>query len=117
MGIGLPAEQAARLGYGALTSITGVGTTQAGGTAISPTTNNVSTVTSGGQTAFVLPSAAELESLYFVYNPSATTALIFPQSGGKINAAATDASVSVAVNLSRIFIRKSTTVWQSILAA
>lgn len=117
MGSGIAQEAAVRLGYSRLTTLTGVGTAQVGGTAIPNFTNNVSTVTAGGQTAFVLPATAELEVPYFVYNPSATAATIFPPSGGKINAAATDASVSIAQFLSRVFIRKSTTVWQSFLAA
>lgn len=116
-GVGLPQELGARLGYSNLTSLTGVGVAQVGGTAIPNFVNNVSTVTAGGQTAFVLPSAAELEVPYFVYNPSATTALVFPPVGGSINAAGANASVGIAVNLSRIFIRKSSTVWQSFLAA
>lgn len=116
-GVGLPQELGARLGYSNLTSITGIGTTQAGAAPIPNFVNNVSTVTAGGTTAFLLPSTAELEVPYFVYNPSATTALIFPPTGGSINAAGANASVGIAVNLSRIFIRKSTNVWQSFLAA
>lgn len=117
MGLGIPHGPANRLGCSALTSLTGVGTAQVGGTAIPEGTTNVSTVTAGGATAFVLPASAELEVPYFVYNPSATTALVFPPSGGAINAAGANASVGIAVNLSRIFIRKSTNVWQSYLAA
>lgn len=116
-GLGLPMELANRVGYSALTSLTGVGTAQVGGTAIPNFTNNVSTVTAGGATAFVLPALAELEVPYFVYNPSATTALVFPHVGGSINAAATNASVNIATLLARVFIRKSANVWISFLAA
>lgn len=117
MGVGLAQEQATRLGYSALISLTGIGTAQVGAAPIVNGNNNISTVTAGGATAFVLPASAELEVPYFVYNPSATTALIFPPTGGSINAAGANASVGIAVNLSRIFIRKSTNVWQSFLAA
>ena len=117
MGVGLPQEQAVRLGFSALTTIAGVGTAQVGGAAIPASVNNVLATTSGGQTALVLPAAAELEVPYMVVNSTATAALIFPPSGGSINAAAQDASVSIAVNLARIFIRKSSTRWVSFLAA
>jgi hypothetical protein len=42
---------------------------------------------------------------------------VFPPSGGAINAAAGDASVSIAVNITRLFVRKSATRWVSFLAA
>lgn len=117
MGVGLPQEQATRLGPSALTTIAGVGTAQSGGAAIPKWTTNVLATTAGGQTALVLPSDAELEQWYTVTNSSSTTALVFPPSGGAINAASADASVSVAQNLARIFIRKSSTRWISFLTA
>lgn len=113
-GIGMAPEQAVRLGYTS-TAKTGVGTAQVGGTAI--TSNQTITTTAGGATAFVLPSSAELNVPYLVINPSATAALVFPHSGGTINAAAANASVSIAQNLARVFIRISTTAWISFLAA
>jgi hypothetical protein len=116
-GLGLPMELAGRVGFTVVNSITGVGTTQVGAAAIPAGVNNVSTVTAGGTTAFILPAAAELEVPYFVTNPSATTALIFPPTGGAINAAGANASVSIVTLLARVFIRKSTNVWISFLAA
>ena len=113
-GLGIPPEQAIRLGYTPAT-IAGVGTAQVGGAAIN--TNLVLATTSSGQTAFVLPSGAELMVPYIVVNTTSTAALIFPPSGGAINAAAADASVSIAQNLARIFLRVSTTRWISFLAA
>lgn len=115
MGVGLPQEQATRLGFSALTTLAGVGTAQVGGAAIK--VNNILATTAVGQTAFVLPSDAELEIPYMVVNSTATAALVFPHSGGAINAASADASVSIAVNLARIFIRKSSTRWVSFLTA
>mgnify|MGYP001582528693 CR=1 FL=1 len=117
IGIGMPPEQSVRLGFSALTTIAGVGTAQTGGAAIPAGVNNVLATTAGGQTALVLPSGAELEVPYMVTNSSATAALVFPPSGGQINAAAGDASVSIALDLARIFIRKSSTRWISFLAA
>jgi len=117
MGVGMPSEQAIRLGTSALTTIAGVGTAQSGGAAIPVLVNNVLATTAGGATAFVLPSTAEIDVPYSVVNSSATTALVYPPTSGTINAAAADASVSIAQNLGRIFIRKSSTRWISFLTA
>lgn len=116
-GLGLPPEQAVRLGFSDLTTIAGVGTAQVGAAAIPNGTNAVLATTAGGATAFVLPSTAELQVPYLVVNSSATAALIFPPSSGTINAAAADASVSLAQNLGRIFIRLNGTRWISFLTA
>jgi len=117
MGVGMPQEQAIRLGTSALTTIAGVGTAQSGGASIPQLTNNVLATTAGGQTALVLPSTAEIGVPYFVTNSTSTAALVFPPSGGSINAASQDASVSVAINLCRMFIRLSATRWISFLTA
>lgn len=115
MGLGLPQEQSVRLGLSDLTTLAGVGTAQVGAAAIR--VNNTLATTAGGATAFVLPSDAELEVPYFVTNSSATAALVFPPSGGTINAAAANASVSIAQDLARIFVRKTSTRWLSFLTA
>lgn len=115
IGTGMAPEQASRLGLSVLTTISGVGTAQSGAAAIN--VNNVLATTAVGQTAFVLPANAELELPYSVTNSSATAALVFPPTGGTINAGAANASVSIAQNLARIFIRKSATRWISFLAA
>ncbi len=119
MGLGMPPEQGARLGYSALTTIAGVGTAQVGGAAIPNGVNNVLATATAGQTAFALPSTAELNVPYLFTNGSvaATAALIFPPSGGNINGVGANASVSVNQNLARIFIRLSDTRWISFLAA
>lgn len=115
-GLGMPPEQAVRLGFSSLTTIAGVGTAQVGAAAIPNFVNNVLATTTGGATAFVLPDA-ELNVPYLVANSSATAALVFPPSGGTINAAAANASVSIAQNLARMFIRLSSTRWISFLTA
>lgn len=117
MGVGMASEQAIRLGYSAPTTIAGVGTAQSGGAAIPQLVNNVVATTDTGQTALVLPSTAELFMPYLVRNSSSTAALVFPQSSGYINAAAQDASVSIAQNLARVFYRVSTDRWISFLTS
>lgn len=114
IGIGMAPEQAVRLGF-TTTTAAGAGTAQSGATAIK--TNFVTATTAGGQTAFILPANAELQVPYRVVNTSATAALVFPPVGGAINAAGTDASVSIAQNLAREFTRVSATRWISFLTA
>ncbi len=114
VGIGMVPEQALRLGF-TNTPKAGVGTAQSGAAAIN--TNLITATTASGQTAFVLPSSAELMVPYIVVNTSSTTALVFPPSGGAINAASADASVSIAQNLARVFYRVSSTRWISFLTA
>lgn len=111
MGVGLPQEQATRLGFTALTTIAGVGTAQSGGAAIPAQTNNVSGTTSGGQTAFVLPADAELEVPYLFRNASATAALVYPPTSGILNNQSVNTSYSVSQNQSAVFTRKSLTTW------
>lgn len=116
IGVAMVPEQALRLGY-TPTTLAGVGTAQSGGKAIPTIANFITATTAVGQTAFVLPSAAELMVPYIVYNSSSTAALVFPPTSGAINAAGANASVSVAQNISRIFMRLSTNQWASWLAA
>lgn len=115
MGVGLPQEQATRLGLADVTTLAGVGTAQSGGAAIR--TTNTKLTTSSGQTAAVLPSDAELFLPYLVRNSTSTTGLVYPPSGATINAASADASVSIAQNLARIFIRVGALTWISFLTA
>jgi len=117
MGVGLPQEQATRIGTSDLTTIAGVGTAQVGAAAIPAQTTNVLATTAVGQTALVLPADAELEQWYMVTNSTATAALVFPPTGGAINAAGANNAVPIATDLARIFIRKSSTRWVSFLAA
>lgn len=118
-GIGMPPEQASRLGYSALTTIVAVGTTQGAGAVIPNFTNNVVLTTAGGATAVVLPSSAELNMPYLISIPAgATTGLIFPPTLGTINGGtATTGSVNLAAGQTRLFIRLSSTFWASFITA
>jgi hypothetical protein len=114
MGLGLPAALAQRIGL-QFTTAAGVGTAQAGATALSAGTFNRVT-TAGGATAFVLPSSPQIGDDLFVENTSSTTALVFPSSGMAINAVSADGSVNVAQNVARWFIYTAANRWVSILA-
>ncbi len=113
IGIGMPPEQAIRLGFSALTTVAGVGTAQVGGAAISKDVNNVNATTSGGQTALVLPDA-ELMMPYQVFAASATTALVYPPVGGIFNAQSVNTSVSIAQGQTATFMRLSSTQWVAV---
>lgn len=113
MGLGMPGPLATLLGN-TPTVVTGVGTTQATGATLRSMS---SLVTAGGATAFTISANTTLSRLYFVFNPSSTTALIYPPSGAAIGAGATDAAFSLAQGKSVIIWRFSTTVFPAVLTA
>lgn len=113
MGVGFAAAQATLIGN-TPTSVTGVGTTQATGATLRSMT---SCVTTGGATAYTISATTTLSRLYFVYNGSATTALIYPPVGGAIGGGATDAAFSLAQGKAVLIWRFSTTVFPAILTA
>lgn len=121
--LGLPDELARRLGFmdnnnRRAAPLTAVGTAQVGAAAIKKNATWIELATAGGATACVLPSDAEILVPYLVQViTTSTTGLVFPPSGGKINAAAADASVNVAQFLPRLFFRLTATQWMSLLAA
>jgi hypothetical protein len=114
MGLGL-APALANLMGDQVSTVAGVGTAQAGAAALGTSITLLTTAAS--QTAFVLPAAAQLLNGYLVSNTSATTALIFPPTGGAIDQGSANASVSVAQNKTRILIRTSANVWISLSGA
>lgn len=109
--LGIADQAALKLGNTQRT-IAGVGTAQTGAANI--TVNVALLTTSGGATAFVFPTTWEILDEISVFNTSATTALVFPQSGGNINGGSTDASISVAQNQGVTFIKTSATDWKAI---
>lgn len=114
MGLGM-APALAQLAGDSVAAVTAVGTAQAGAAALTGTINNVTT--SAGQTAVVLPSNWPLASSILVYTNSATTALVFPPSGGNINEGAANASVNVAQGKATCFVRISATKWIALAGA
>jgi hypothetical protein len=114
MGLGMPGPLANRIGNTPLT-IAGVGTAQVGAAAIQ--TSATFATTSGGATAFVLPTAASLGREFWVFNSTATTALVFPPTSGTIQGGSANASFSVAQNKTAVFMRMTSTAWAAVLSA
>lgn len=114
MGVGMPAALATLLGNTPGT-LAGAGTSQTGATQI--TSSMAQLTTSSGQTAFVFRSTATITRLFFLYNSSSTTALIYPQSGGTIVGLSQDAAFSLAQNKCVIFWHWNSTTWVANLTA
>jgi hypothetical protein len=110
MGAGMPSLQAQLIGN-TVSTIAGVGTAQSGAAALVYNVNLLTT--SGGATAFVLSTQWAIGDTVTVFNTSATAALVYPPSGSAIDGGSTDASVSIAQNEGREFIKVSSTSWRS----
>jgi hypothetical protein len=113
MAVGIPAEQANRLGYEDRVPLDGNGTTQGSATELMATQTNVALGTSVGDTAFRLPAEAEYFQEYFLLNTTAETALIFPPVGDTIDANAVNAAVEIETDLARVFMRVEEGRWVS----
>ena len=113
MAVGIPAEQANRLGYEDRVPLDGNGTTQANAAEIIATNTNIAAGTSVGDTAFILPADAEYFHPYFVLNTTAEPALIYPPVGDTIDANAVDAAVEIEEDLARVFQRVEEGRWVS----
>src|SRR5690348_18378415 len=113
MAVGIPAEQANRLGYEDRVPLDGNGTTQGSATELMATQTNVALGTSVGDTAFRLPAEAEYFQEYFLLNTTAETALIYPPVGDTIDANALNASVGIDTDLARVFMRVEEGRWVS----
>jgi len=116
VGLGVPAKLAERQGVVNPITKAGATTAQATATALAGSTFVLGT-TAGGQTAFLLSSSYPLWREFHFYNMSSTAALIFPPSGGTIDNGSGDASVSVAQNRGRMFLRTGTNSWISFYGA
>ena len=100
MGVGMPAQQAKRLGLDP-TTVTGNGTTQATATAIGQFQFYVrgSAGTATTSIGFVMTSVAEVGSEYLFLNVSTNTVVLWPPVGGQflVNAGATATGFSLAL--------------------
>jgi hypothetical protein len=109
--VGIADQAAIRLGN-TIRTIAGVGTSQALGANI--TVNSALLTTSGGATAFKLPTTWQVGDDVTVFNTSSTTALLYPQVGGAINGGSTDAAISIAQNTGVLLRKMSATSWRAI---
>lgn len=108
MGGGFSAGQAKAL-QGNFQTVAAAGTSQATGAAIRA--SNVTVTSASGTNAVVLPNADIGDSI-LLYSSAATNALlVFPPSGGNINAAAANASFSAAAQTPYYFTKVSATQW------
>jgi hypothetical protein len=113
-GLGVAPAVASALGFN-IATLAGVGTAQSGGAAIGADMTRVTT--ESGQTAVVLPSSMPLATPFFVFNTSATAALLFPPSGCAIDGGSADASVAIAQNRGRMVVRLSATEFRTVYGA
>ena len=90
-------------------AVSAAGTVQGNATAIAREVNVVSTVASGA--GVVLPTAVAGMCVHLI-NTAANALLVYPASGGKINALATDAAYSIPASSNMLqFVAVSATQW------
>ena len=114
MGVGMEGRTAALLGNSPQ-ALTCTGTT-AGAAALIQTQNVVLT-TAASNTGAILPSIAPLGTIWYITNPSSTTAVLYPPTSNTFNLSGGGASLSVAQYNSVIAIRLTSTTWMTIVSA
>ena len=115
MGTGVNGFTVEALCLDVASALTATGTTQADAYSLAAATNAFSTVASG--TGAVLYSDAVPGDSQLVYNGGANALKVYPPSGEKLNALATDAAMTLAVNTACQFTKLTSTVWTGILSA
>jgi len=108
IGGGISAGAASAM-IGSAGATTAAGTT-AGTATVLAYINNVVT-TAGGATGVILPSGAGIGDSYTVYVTTATTALIYPPSGGNIGGNGVDTGVTVLQDTMATFTRLTNVIW------
>ena len=112
MGVGYSAEQAVLMGSGAVAAVTAAGTTAGTATVLKKAQNNVAVTAAGGADSIKLPADADLMVPYIIYNPSGTTANVFPPTLGTINGGtATTGSIALTTLKAIVLYRYSSTGW------
>lgn len=115
MGLGMPGALASRLGF-TPTTLTTTGTSAT--TAAAITTKLTILTTASSQTGAILPATASLGGIFIVTNPTATTGIVYPDSGGTINGGtATTGGQNIAQNKTIIFVKVAALTWVSVLTA
>lgn len=112
-GLGMPPLLAKHIGANP-SIVNGTGTAQVGAGKI--LTKNIELNTSGGQTAVIMPSDANVMDEYFIFNPDATTGLVFVPVGHTLNGTL-NGSLSVAQNKAAVMWQYKPSNWCSILTA
>lgn len=109
-GVGMPPEQASKLGQSVLTSVTAAGTTAGTATAIS--VSQTAITSAAGAAGVILPASAELTRLFFIRNLAASTAAlnVYPPTGGSINGAGANVPIVVAAGQSVLVMQQVQTV-------
>lgn len=111
---GLSAGQAKAINGGVVPALSGAGTTQGTATAIRTSTAVFTTV--GASSGGILP-ACEIGDSVEVLNLGANALTIYPDSGARINAVATNGGISLGVNTAIILRRFTATRWAGFLSA
>ena len=116
--LGMPPALASRVPLvGRARSITGAGTAQGGSSPVVNGGDFCMLTTASGQTACTLASTFPVGETAWVATITATTGLLFPPSGCKIDNGSDDASVNIAQNKGRVIYRASPTLFYTLLGA
>lgn len=115
MSFGMPGPLAILEGLTKSTLVT-TGTTAAAAALMR--SNLVVLTTAASQTGALLPATASIGDFIYVSNPTATTGIVYPDSGGTLNGGtATTGGQNLAQNKSALFIKVASLTWVSILTA
>jgi len=112
MGLGMAAGLANRIGNNPIT-VTTAGTS-AGAATLMTGSRMFTLSTAGSQTGGILDSGFSIGAIVYVDCATATTGIVYPQTGGTINGGS---SLSLAQNKSAILWKFSSTAWKSVLTA
>lgn len=116
VGLGVPPSQATYLAF-TPQAVTAAGTATGTATALDKDVSFLNVTTAGSQDGIRFHANTPLGKPIVVFNLAATTANVYPSTGGAINGGSTDAAVTIAQNKVRVFMRYSTNVWVSWLTA
>ena len=116
MGVGMADSVARRVGLPVNKAVTAAGTASTDATVLD-VQNKVVTMTATGADGIRFPTNMPLNAEFWVFNSSGSTGLVYPPTGGAINAGSTDAGLSMATHKTAVFMRISTNVVIAILTA
>lgn len=90
---------------------------QALAVALTGEVNLISTSSATASTGVRLPAGTKAGDMVLVHNGGANTTLVYPASGGKIDALSTNAGFSMTTGKKALFMAVSATDWIAILSA